>query len=68
MARNFEVHIFSCVNVRAVELLTQVLWLLKFLQKKSWWFHLHVRSAIDQFSQSLFHLLVHLMEQSLIYK
>ena len=27
--------------------LVQVLWLLKFLQKKFWCSHLHVRSAID---------------------
>ena len=64
----FEAYIFACVNVRALELLTQVLWLLKFLQKKSWCSHFHMRSAIDRFSQSLIHLLVHLMGQSLIYK
>ena len=29
----FEAYIFGCVSIRAVELLTQVLWLLKFLQK-----------------------------------
>ena len=68
MAKIFEAYIFGFVNVRALELLTQVLWLLKFLQKKSWWSCLHVRSATDQFSQSLIHLLVNLMEQSLIYK
>ena len=68
MARIFEAYIFGCVSVRALELLTQVLWLLKFLQKKSWWSCLHVRSAIDRFAQSLIHLLVNLMGQSLIYK
>ena len=65
MARIFEANIFGCVRVRAVELLMQVLWLLK---KKLWCSSLHVRSAIDQFSQSLIHLLVNLMGQSLIYK
>ena len=63
-----EVHIFACVNVRVLELLTQVLWLLKVLQKKSWWSCLHVRFAIVRFSHSLIHLLVDLMGQSLIYK
>ena len=48
----FETYVFGCVSVRAVELLTQVLWLLKFLQTKSWCSHLHVRSAITRFSQS----------------
>ena len=62
----FEAYIFGCVSVRAVELLTQVLWILKFLHKKSWWSRLHVRSAIDRFSHSLIHLLVDLMGQSLI--
>ena len=66
MARNFEAYIFICVNVSSLELLTQVLWLLKLLQKKSWFFHLHVRSAIDRFSQSLIHLLVNFMGQSMI--
>ena len=68
MARIFKAYIFDCVSVKALELLTQVLWLLKFLQKKSWWSCLQVRSAIDRFSQSLIHLLVNLMRQSLIYK
>ena len=68
MARIFEAYIFGCVSVRALELLTQVLRLLKFLQKKSWWPCLHVRSTIDRIAQSLIHLLVNLMGQSLIYK
>ena len=68
MARIFEAYIVGCVSVRALELLTQVLWLLKFLQKESWRSCLHVRSAIDRFSQSLIHLLVNLVGQSLIYK
>ena len=68
MARIFEGYIFGCVSVRALELLTQVLWQLKFLQKKSWWSCLHVRSAIDRFAQSLIHLFVNFMGQSLIYR
>ena len=68
MVRIFEPYFVGCINVRALELLTQVLWLLKFLQKESWQFCLLVRSAIDRFSQSLIHLLVNLMGQSLIYK
>ena len=68
MARNFEAYIFGCVSVRALELLTQVLWLLKFLQKESWWSCLHVRSDIYRFTQSLIHLLVNLMGQSLYIK
>ena len=67
MARIFKAYIVGCVSVRALEFLTQVLWLLKFLQKESWLFCLHVRSAIDRFSQSLIHFLVNLMGQSLIY-
>ena len=59
MARILEVYVFGCVSVRAIELLMQVLWLLKFLQKKSWCSSLHVKFAIDQFSQSLIYLLVH---------
>ena len=59
---------FGCVSDRVVELLTQVLWLLKFLEKKSWCSRLHVQSATDLFSQNLVYLLVHLMRQSLIYK
>ena len=51
--RTWPAYIFDCVSIKAVELLAQVLWLLKFLQKKSWCSHLHVRSAIDRFSQSL---------------
>ena len=51
-------YILDCVSIRAVELLAQVLWLMKFLQKKSWCSHLHVISAIDRFSQSLIHWLV----------
>ena len=66
MARILEAYIFVYVSVRTVELLLQVLWLLKFLQKKTWCSCLHIRSAIDQFSQSLIHLFVHLMGQSLI--
>ena len=46
-ARNFKAYTFVCVNVRTLELLTQVLWLLKFLQNKCCCFHLHVRSATD---------------------
>ena len=68
MARIFKAYSFGCVTVRALELLKQVLWLLKFLQKKSWWSYLHVRSAIDRFAQSLIHLLVDLTGQSLVYK
>ena len=49
----FEVYTFGCVSIRALELLIQVLWLLKFPQKKFCCSHLHVRSAIVQFSQSL---------------
>ena len=66
MVRMFEAYIFVCVNVRILELLTQVLWLLKFLQNKSWCFHLHVRSAIDRFSQSFIYLLVNFMGQSMV--
>ena len=66
MAKFFKAYIFICVNVRTLELLTLVLWLLKFLQKKSWCSHLHVRSAIDRFSQSLIHLLVNFMGQSMV--
>ena len=66
-ARNFEAYIFGCVSVRVLGLLMQVLWLLKFLQK-SWWSCLRVKSAIDQFTQSLNHFLVDLMGHSLIYK
>ena len=65
-AQNSEAYIFACVNVRTLELLTQALWLIKFLQKKYRCSHLHVRSTIDRFSQSLIHLLVDLIEQSLI--
>ena len=60
-----EAYIFGYVSVRALEL--QVLQLLKFLQE-SWWSCLHVRSTIDRFSQSVIHLLVNLMGQSLLYK
>ena len=67
-ARIFEAYIVGCVSVRALEFLTQVLWVLKFPQKESWRSCLHVRSAIDRFAQSLIHLLVDLMGQSLIYK
>ena len=67
-ARIFEAYIFGCVGGRALKVLTQVLWLLKFLRKKYWWSCLHVRSAIDRFAQSLIHFLVNLMGQSLIYK
>ena len=62
MAIVSKAYIFS---IRAIELLTQVLWLLKFLQKIS---RLHVRFVIDQVSQSLIRLFVHLMGQSLIHK
>ena len=68
MAKNFEAYIFACVNVKTLKLLMQILWLQKFLQKKSWCSHLYVRSAIDRFSQSLIHLFVDLMGQSLINK
>ena len=67
-ARNFKAYIVGCVSVRVLEFLTQVLWLLKFLQKESWRSCLHVRSAIDRFAQSLIHLRVNLVGQSLIYK
>ena len=63
-ARIFETYISGCVTVRAVELLKQVLWLLKFLQKKFWCSNLHVRSAIDQFSPRSIHFLVDLVGQS----
>ena len=66
MARIFEAYMFGCVSVSAVELLMYVLWLLRFLQKNIWCSSLHVRSGIDQFSQSLIHLLVNLMGQPLI--
>ena len=66
MARIFEAYIVGCVSVRALELLMQVSWLLKILQKESWQSCLHVRSAIDRFSQCLIHLLVNLVGQSLI--
>ena len=59
---------FGCVSVSALELLTQVLWLLKFLETKSWCSRLHVRSSLDRFSQRLIHLLVNLMGQSYTYK
>ena len=68
MARTFKAYIFGCVSVRALELLTQALWLLEFLQKKSRCSHLHVRSPIDRFSQSLIHLFVDVIGQSWIYK
>ena len=68
MAKNFEAYIFGYVSVSALELLTQVLWVLNFIQKESWWSFLHVRSAIDRFTQSLIHLLVNVMGQSLIYE
>ena len=68
MTQIFEAHIFGYVSISALELLMQPCWILKFLQKKSWCSHLHVRSAIYQFSESLIHLLIHLMRQSLIYK
>ena len=68
MARIFEAFIFDCVSVRAVELLTQVLWLLKFLQKKFWFSHLYVRSTINRFFPSSIHFLADLMGQSWIYK
>ena len=68
MARIFEAYIVGCVSVRALKFLTQVLWLLNFLQKESWQSCLHVRSAIDRFAQSLIHLLVNLVRQSLMYK
>ena len=61
MARIFKAYIFGCVTVRAVELLTQVFWLRKFLQKKSWCSCLQVRFAIELFSQSLIYLLVDLV-------
>ena len=67
MARIFEAYIFGWVSVRAVTLLMQVLYLMKFLQKKSWCSCLHVRSAIDQLSESLIYWLVDLMGQSMIY-
>ena len=68
MARTFKAYTFGLVSVKALELLTQALWLLELLQKKSWCSHLHVRSPIDRCSQSLIHLLVNLMEQPWIYK
>ena len=67
-AQIFQAYTFGYVSVRVIELLAQVLWLLKFLQKKCWCSHLHVRSAIGQFSQSLIHLLVDFIGQSMIYK
>ena len=60
MARIFEGYIEGCVSARVLELLMQVLLLLKF---ESWLSCLHVRSAIDRFSQSLIHLLVNLVGQ-----
>ena len=68
MARIFKAYFFGCVSVRALDILTQVVWLLKFLHKKSWWSCLRLRSTIDRFAQSLIQLLVNLMGQSLIYK
>ena len=64
MARIFEAYILGCITVSAIELLTQVVWLLKFLQKKFWCSDLHVRSAIDRFSPHSIHFLVNLMGQS----
>ena len=67
MVKIFESYIIGCcISAGDIELLTQVLWLLKFLQKKSWCLRLHVRATIDGFSQSMIHLLVDLMRQSLI--
>ena len=43
-----EVYIFASVNVSAIELVTQVLWLLKVVQKKSRGSDLHVLSS-DQY-------------------
>ena len=48
MARNFEAYIFACVYVSAIELLAQVLWLQKVVQKKSRCSYLHVLSS-DQY-------------------
>ena len=60
-ARMFEDYMFGCVTVRAVELITQVLWLLKFLQKKFCCCHLYGRFTIGRFSPSLIHFYVDLM-------
>ena len=62
-----EAYIFGCIGVRTVELATQVLSLLKFLQRKPWSSSLLVRAAIRQLSQSLNHLLLDFKGQSLIY-
>ena len=48
--------------------LLQALWLIKLLQNKSWHYRLHVRSAIDRFSESLIYWLLNLMVQSIILK
>ena len=66
-SETFEAYIFGCIGVRTVELATQVLWLLKFLQRKPWISSLLVRAAIRRLSQSLNHLLVDFKGQSLIY-
>ena len=47
MAKFFEAYTFVYVSVKAMKLLTQILWLLKFLQKISFCSYLHVRSATD---------------------
>ena len=52
MARNFEACIFACVNVSAIELVTQVLWLLKVEQKKSRCSYLHMFSS-DQYKLTI---------------
>ena len=68
MAIIFKAYIFGFVSFRALELLMQVLLAIEVSSGENSVVRLHVRSAIDRFSQSSIYLLVNLMEQSLIYK
>ena len=47
-----QAYIFGCVSISTIDLVPQALLLLKFLQKKSWYFSLQVKSAIIKYSKS----------------
>ena len=50
-SETFKACIFGCIGVKTVELALQVLWLLKFLQRKLWSSSLLVRAAIRRLSK-----------------